>query len=322
MVKPVESMPWRSALLRARCVLGFATLVGLLVVPTIEARGAGASDAAAAQSRRRAAAAPRLRVNPAGQLVPVVRAEAAIVYKPMTGEVLWESNSLEQRSIASLTKAMTALVFFEDDPDLDVEAVVTRRDVRRASTTYLRAGERVRVGDLLHALLIGSDNAAARVLARISPGGTARFIERMNQKGADIGLASTWFVGSSGLDSDNVSSAYDISRLIVRAAADERIAAIMRKPNHTFATSRRGSVKVRSTNRLIGGDYEVRAGKTGFIRKAGYCFATLMTLAQGEQVAVVILGARSSAVRFLETRRLLNWASSLIDQPLRADEPE
>ncbi len=289
-------------------------------MPT-NARGAAEPGASEDQTRRRAAAAPRLRVNAAGHLVPVVRAEAAIVYKPMTGEVLWESNSLNQRSIASLTKAMTALVFLQDDPNMDVEAVVTRRDVRRASTTYLRAGERVRVGDLLHVLLIGSDNAAARVLARISPGGTARFIERMNEKAVDIGLASTWFVEASGLEAGNVSSAYDISRLIVRAAAAERLAAIMRMPRYTFTTSRRRSVKVRSTNRLIGGDYEVRAGKTGFIRKAGYCFATLMKMGQGEQVAVVVLGARSSAVRFLEARRLLNWASSLIDQPRSTDEP-
>ncbi len=302
-------------------VVGLAALGCLLAGLPANARGAAEPEASAGQTRRRAAAAPRLRVNAAGHLVPVVRAEAAIVYKPMTGEVLWESNSLNQRSIASLTKAMTALVFLQDDPDMDVEAVVTRRDVRRASTTYLRAGERVRVRDLLHVLLIGSDNAAARVLARISPGGAARFIERMNEKAVDIGLASTWFVEPSGLEAGNVSSAYDISRLIVRAAADERLAAIMGMPRHTFTTSRRRSVKVRSTNRLIGGDYEVRAGKTGFIRKAGYCFATLMKMGQGEQVAVVVLGARSSAVRFLEARRLLNWASSLIDQPRSTDEP-
>jgi len=273
---------------------------------------ASLADVGATQrTARQAPAAPRLKVNNAGQLVPVVRAAAAIVYKPMTGEVLWEENSLDRRSIASLTKAMTALVYLEDDPSMDVEAVITRPDVRLASTTYLRAGERVRVGDLISLLLVGSDNAAARVLARIAEGGTARFIERMNEKAVDIGLASTRFTDPSGLDAGNVSSAYDVSRLIVRAAADERLAAIMRQPTFEFATSRRASVKVRSTNRLIGGEFDVRGGKTGFISKAGYCFATLMRLPSGEQVAVVILGARSSAIRFLEARRLLNWATSL-----------
>ena len=301
--RPRSSIPTRGLL---------ALLVGLTFTNVLGAE-MGPADGRAA---RRSNAAPRLRVNAAGQLVPVVRAQAAIVYQPITGEVLWEENSLEQRSIASLTKAMTALVFLEDDPDLDVEVTVTRRDMRRASTTYLRSGERVTVRDVLTILLVGSDNAAARVLARVSPGGTERFIERMNEKALEIGLVSTRFVDSSGLNGGNLSSAYDVSRLIVRAVADERLAAIMRKPNHTFSTSRRRTVKVRSTNRLIGGDFDVRGGKTGFIRKAGYCLATLMTLPAGEQVVVVVLGARTSATRFLEARQLLNWVDSLTDEPV------
>ena len=56
------------------------------------------------------------------------------------------------------------------------------------------------------------------------------------------------------------------------------------------------------------GDVDVQAGKTGFIRKAGYCLATLLRLPQGgPQVAVVVLGAKSNAGRFWETRHLFNW---------------
>jgi D-alanyl-D-alanine carboxypeptidase len=67
----------------------------------------------------------------------------------------------------------------------------------------------------------------------------------------------------------------------------------------------------------------VQAGKTGFISKAGYCLATLLRLPQGgPQVAVVILGAKSSAGRFWETRHLFNWLSStaqdLIGTPVEA----
>jgi D-alanyl-D-alanine carboxypeptidase len=71
-------------------------------------------------------------------------------------------------------------------------------------------------------------------------------------------------------------------------------------------------VTVNSTNQLVrSGDIQVRAGKTGFISKAGYCLATLLQLPQGnQQVAVVVLGARSNAGRFMETRHLFNWLSS------------
>jgi D-alanyl-D-alanine endopeptidase (penicillin-binding protein 7) len=210
--------------------------------------------------------------------------------------------------MASITKAMTALVFLQDDPDFSREVTVERADVRAASTTFLRAKDRVHVGDLLHLLLIASDNAAARVLARISPTGSEGFIARMNETAKDLGLVSTRFLDPSGLNAGNVSSAYDISRLIVRATADERISAIMRKPTHSFATQRR-TVNINNTNKLLDAGLDVRGGKTGFISKAGYCLATLLRLPQGDQVAVVVLGARSNAGRFMETRHIVNWVS-------------
>ena len=61
---------------------------------------------------------PRLKVDASGDLVPDVRAAAAIIYNPETNQVLWEENSQDQRSIASITKVMTATVFLENNPDL------------------------------------------------------------------------------------------------------------------------------------------------------------------------------------------------------------
>jgi D-alanyl-D-alanine carboxypeptidase len=97
-----------------------------------------------------------------------------------------------------------------------------------------------------------------------------------------------------------------MARLISFAAGDERIASIMRKKDETIYTVRRPIV-VHNTNRLVGGDVDVRGGKTGFIRKAGYCLATLLQPPQGDPIAVVVLGARSNAGRFMETKHLFNW---------------
>ena len=66
---------------------------------------------------------------------------------------------------------MTATVFLENDPDLSQKVTIARSDVLRASTTFLRANDKVTTGDLLHLLLIASDNAASRALARVSPYG-------------------------------------------------------------------------------------------------------------------------------------------------------
>ena len=161
-------------------------------------------------------------------------------------------------------------------------------------------------------LLIASDNAAARALARVSPHGSDGFVHRMNEKAAELGLESTRYADPSGLLSENLSSAYDMARLITHASADERIASIMRTSNFSVVTARKRVINFHSTNHLLGrSDVDVRAGKTGFITKAGYCLATLLRLPTGgQQVAVVVLGARSNAGRFMESRNLFTWVST------------
>ena len=138
----------------------------------------------------------------------------------------------------------------------------------------------------------------------------------MNEKAAELGLESTSYADPSGLLTENVSSAYDMARLITLASEDDRIGSIMRTWEYTVYTPKR-AITFHSTNHLLGrDDVDVRAGKTGFISKAGYCLATLLRLPQGEggqggqQVAVVVLGARSNAGRFMETRNLFSWLSA------------
>jgi len=254
---------------------------------------------------------PRYKVDAGGDLVPDVHAAAAIIYNPETNQVLWEENSQSQRSIASITKVMTATVFLENNPDLAQPVTMARSDVFQASTTHLRANDKVTADDLLHLLLIASDNAAARALARVSPFGSDGFIRRMNEKAEELGLQSTHYADPSGLLSENVSSAYDMARLITHASQDERIAAIMRTFEYTVYSGKR-PITFHSTNHLLGRtDVEVRAGKTGFISKAGYCLATVLRLPQTSQdVAVVVFGARSNAGRFMESRNLMNWVST------------
>jgi D-alanyl-D-alanine endopeptidase (penicillin-binding protein 7) len=264
-----------------------------------------------AMAREMAESLPRYKVDASGDLVPDLRAAAAIVYDPETNQVLWEENSQIERSIASITKVMTATVFLENDPDLLQPVTIARSDVYQASTTHLRANDKVTADDLLHLLLIASDNAAARALARVSVYGSEGFVQRMNEKAQELGLQTTHYVDPSGLLSDNTSSAYDMARLITNASADERISSVMRLSEYTVSTNRR-AITFHSTNHLLGRqDVDVLAGKTGFISKSGYCLATLLRLPEsGQQVAVVVLGARSNAGRFMESRNLFNWVSS------------
>src|SRR5687768_7065836 len=263
---------------------------------------------------------PRFTVDEFGREVPDVRAEAAVIYDPESGEVLWENHSKDQRSIASITKAMTALVFLDSGATLDQMVTVQRSDVARASTTYLRNGFKLTAEDLLNLLLVGSDNAAARALARISPMGYDGFIESMNLRAHQLGLDSTAYADPSGLLAENVSSAYDQARLIAFAAADERLGAIMRKSSYTTHVGKR-MITANSTNQIVRtGDIDVIGGKTGFISRSGYCLATLLRLPQsGKQVAFVVLGAKSNQSRFWETRHLFNWMATRTKALLEGD---
>jgi D-alanyl-D-alanine endopeptidase (penicillin-binding protein 7) len=294
---------------------------------TRKARLARARAAARAREQTRVRAlhtamTPRFKTDSTGELVPDIRAAAAILLDPTTGAVLWQENAQEKRSIASITKVMTVVVFLEDQPDLSQVVTVERGDTYAASTTYLRANERITLDNLLHLTLIASDNAAARALARLSHGGTATFIERMNSKAKELGLESTSFTDPSGLQAENMSSAYDLSRLITYASSDARIAPIMRTAEYTVTTNRR-TINIHNTNRLvIDGDVTVMAGKTGFISKAGHCLVTLLQMPTGNQVAVVVLGANSNPGRFWETRHLFNWLSQRTSDLLRKDQQQ
>ena len=209
--------------------------------------------------------------------------------------------------IASITKVMTTVVFLEDNPDLDGRHR-RRGDVYAASTTYLKANDRLKLSDVLHLTLIASDNAAARVLARVSHGGTASFVERMNEKAIELGLETTTFADPSGLNPANMSSAYDLSRLISFAAADERIAPIMRTPTYSFQTTAARSASTAPIASSWAATSTFSAARPGSSARPATawprCFAS-----QGNQVAVVVLGARSNHGRFWETRHLFNWMS-------------
>ena len=106
---------------------------------------ARAREAARLRSLRdlQVAMTPQFKTDAEGQVVPDVRAAAAIVFDPVTGQVLYEENSQDKRSIASITKVMTALVYLEDNPDLTQEVGIERSDVYAASTTYLKAGDKI-----------------------------------------------------------------------------------------------------------------------------------------------------------------------------------
>ena len=204
------------------------------------------------------------------------------------------------RPIASITKVMTAAVAAEelDNPD----RVVTIQ--RGESSRRLRRGDKVRVGDLMRLMLVASDNGAARALARAASGSVAAFVALMNAKAAGLGLYKTRFSDPAGLLATNTSTASEVAAMMLSIASNPRLEELLSLPAWSFKAGRR-TVAATNTNRLMADPgLEVLAGKTGTTRRAGFCLAAILKAPDGGRVAVVVLGARSSAARFLDARRL------------------
>lgn len=250
---------------------------------------------------------PRVTVSADGTMLPDLRAAAAIVYNPDTNEILYESNAQESRPIASITKVMTAATFMETEPDLTQVVTVTATDTKLASHTYLHAGDRLTVDDLMHLLLIASDNAAARVLARVSPYGTLGFIDRMNEKAVEFNLPNTMYADSSGLLKANVSTALDMAKLIAIVSSNTYISGIMQTANYAFRTVQKRLVAFHTTDHLLMHNVPVMAAKTGFTNPAGFCLASLLRMPTLQNIAIVVLGARTNAERFIEVENLFQW---------------
>jgi D-alanyl-D-alanine endopeptidase (penicillin-binding protein 7) len=246
-----------------------------------------------------------------------IRAKAALVLNMQSGEVLYQKNPTAQLSIASITKLMTAVTLMNMNPDLDQRITIIRQDVYRANHTYLKSREELYVRDLLYAALIASDNAAARALARASGLSAKEFVDRMNQTAASLGLLNSHFVDPTGLDAGNLSTAIDCAALLWTALQNDTLAEILGRKEYAFKTSRK-VLTVRTTNRLLRSEnsdemWEILGGKTGFIRKAGYCLVTRARNHAGDDIIAVVLGGTSSQGRFTDMHRLLEWGFQNIE---------
>jgi len=236
---------------------------------------------------------------------PKIRSQAAVVVDLTDGRVLVKKNESAVRSIASLTKMATALVFLSGSPDLSKVVTIEKADREGAGRSRLYSGSQVTLGDVLHLMLICSDNVAARVLARSGGMTSQQFIERMNDKALELGMTHTHFADPSGLDPANVSTAADCAVLLKTALDQNVIAGIMSKKNYSFKPLNKKRVyTVNNTNRLLFGRADIVGGKTGYINESGYCLA-LCAKREGRKLAAIVLGAPTSGTRFRDAARLL-----------------
>lgn len=234
---------------------------------------------------------------------PSLTAKSVIVTDADSAVVLYQKDPDLKLLPASTTKMMTAIIALEN---YQLDKVLTVGETKvNGNKVKLLSGEKITVENLLYALLVGSANDAAQVLAENFPGGEEAFVSAMNKKALDLKLENTNFTNPMGLDDENhYSTARDLARLAITVIKNPLLARIVSTPEITI-TDVSGAAKhqLRNTNELIGKIEGVRGVKTGWTQNAGGCLVSWIEKADHKVVMVVL----DSQDRFEETRSLIDW---------------
>jgi D-alanyl-D-alanine carboxypeptidase (penicillin-binding protein 5/6) len=251
--------------------------------------------------------APGARAAPAA--APDVRAPAAILVEPATGDVVVGRRIAQPRAIASTTKLMTALLTLEREPLARRLTVVRYAAGPGESTAGLQPGERLTAADLLRALLLASANEAAATLAVRVGGSQPRFIALMNRRARALGLMDTHYATPIGLDRPgNRSSARDLVKLTLILRRNRFFRDVT---NRRRATLRSGAHPRTLSNRNTVVDRWGPADgvKTGHTQQAGYVLVGSASR-RGVTVVSVVLGEPSLAARDADSLALLRFGLS------------
>ena len=239
-----------------------------------------------------------------------VEAPSALLMEKETGTVLFAKDEHAKLEPASVTKVMTLLLTMEaiDAGTLHYDDMVTASAhacSMGGSQIWLEENEQMSVSDMLKAVCVVSANDCAVALAEAVAGSEEAFVDRMNQRAAELGMADTVFKNATGLPAEgHVTSAHDIalmSRELILNHPD-----IRQYTTIWMDTLRDGASSLVNTNRLIR-FYEGATGlKTGSTDSALYCLSATAERDGMELIAVIMKGS-SSAQRFEDAQALLNY---------------
>ena len=201
-------------------------------------------------------------------------AQSAIVMDADTGKILYEKNAYEERSIASTTKIMTALLAIESNR-LDATVKITGEMLQtEGSSLGLSTDDMITLNDLVTGMMLTSGNDAANAIAYFLSGSLDEFSALMNKRAGEIGMHNSYFVTPSGLDADgHHSTAYDMALLASAAVQNKTFCEIVSKQSAKIRIGKK-EVTVYNHNKLLARDKDIFGVKTGYTEKAGRCLVS------------------------------------------------
>lgn len=253
-----------------------------------------------------------------------VNAKSAVLMEQSTRRILYESTPDEQLPIASVTKIMTMLLIMEaiDDGKISMEDMVPvseRAMSMGGSTMFLETGEQLSVYEMLKGIAVASANDGCVAMAEFISGSEEAFVERMNERAAELGMENTHFINTNGLDADgHYSSARDVALMSAELLKHDKIFEFT-----TIWTDKmhNGKFDLANTNKMIRFYPGANGLKTGSTSKA-LCCLSATAVRDDLQLIAVVLGSPTSKDRFSAARTLLDYgfANYAVDKPVKQDD--
>ncbi len=241
---------------------------------------------------------------------PEIASGSAMIVDMKTNKVIYSSHPDRVRPIASITKLMTVMVTLDAHLPMDemLAVDISHTPEMRGIYSRVRLNSEISRRNMMLLALMSSENRAAASLAHHYPGGYDAFIKAMNAKARELGMNNTHYVEPTGLSIKNVSTARDLSKLLIatknypligQLSTTHEDMASFRNPNYTLP--------FRNTNHLVyRPDWNIQLTKTGFTNEAGHCLA-MRTVINQRPVSLVVLDAFGKYTHFADANRLRSW---------------
>jgi D-alanyl-D-alanine endopeptidase (penicillin-binding protein 7) len=226
---------------------------------------------------------------------------------------LYSKNASNVAPIASITKLMTAMVVLDAKLPMDEEITISRddADLQKGTRSRMKAGLTLTRGEMLKLALMASENRAASALARTYPGGTAAALQAMNAKAQSLGMRSTKFLDPTGLNSNNVSTAQDLVKMVIAAKSYALIHKYTTSSSHLVNAGSRHQLKYINTNPLVkSASWDINVSKTGYISEAGRCLVMEAKISN-RPVVIVLLDSWGKSTRVGDANRIKKWMESV-----------
>lgn len=226
-------------------------------------------------------------INPLNTNAIETSATSAILMDMDTKRVLYAKDIHNKRSVASISKVMTAVIAIESNK-LDKQAVIGN-EIQKSygSGVYIKQGEKLLLRDLLYGLMLRSGNDAALSIATFVSGDEEKFVDLMNEKAKQLNMNNTVFNNPSGLDQEkgNYSTAYDMAILMSYAMKLDEFKTITKTKTYNLKTNKNAYVW-KNKNKLLSMYKYTTGGKTGYTEVAK---RTLITTASKEDLNLVVV---------------------------------